>query len=502
MSKKTKGKNAFTSLSINRVAQEEIQKYNNNAIHLTYSPTENNNSKINRYPKMPNPTKYSNGSSEINIIRNTTYQTKNKNSSANKNDNNNIIENPDYKIRPINKNKSGIIINIYSRKNDNDKDDIIINEDNYCFDNDNDNQTEKDEYEKLRNNKNNFNELDAVELVRNMWSKNNKIINEIHIDINKFRNKKINNKIIKEINFIIKPINKWHKKLKKEIENFFTIYKTSSINRFIYTEANYIKDLSNSIFLPKNNENDLYITNPPNNFQTLNKINYKLIKPKDQNQLESELFEYYIQNKKNYYANIDNNDDIEEQKLKPINVLSKPQIRELYNELNLDKEKNRDWGIDKNTLTIARQVSLDYEVLEIFTPRVNIDNNTNRTKYNDNFIDSNIKNENNNKNNSQDFGQYTPISMLNDKFFVYAITRNIKYSIPESQGFINYINYDKYKYAKRDFGKDTLQKNKFSLKIAKINKNENNNKKKNNNYNNVIYYSKYSSGSDKNSKNK
>jgi hypothetical protein len=180
-------------------------------------------------------------------------------------------------------------------------------------------------------------------------------------------------------------------------------------------------------------------------------------------------------------------------------VLSKPQIRELYDELNLDKEKKRDWGIDKNSLTIVRQVNLDYEVMEIFTPRVNIDNNTNRTKYNDNFIDTNRKNENSIKNNSQDFGQYTPISMLNDKFFVYAITRNIKYSVPESQGFINYLNYDKY--VKRDFGNDKLQKNKFSLKIAKINKNENNNKKKNNN-NSVIDYSKYSSGSDRNSKNK
>ena len=500
MSKKTKGKNAFTSLSINRVAQEEIQKYNNNAIHLTYSPTENNNLKNNRFPKRPNQTKYSNGSSEINIIRNTTYQTNNKNNSPNKKDKNNYIENPNYSIQPIKKNKSGIVINIYSRKNDNDKEDIIVNEDNYCYDNDN--QTEKDEYENLGNNKNNFNVLDAVELVRNMWIKTNKIINGANIVINNnCKIKKINNKIIKEINFKIMPINKWGKELKKKIENFFTIYKTSSINRFIYTEANYIKDLSNSIFLPKNNENDLYITNPPNSFQTLNKINYKLIKPKDQNQLESELFEYYIQNKKNYYANIDNNDDTEEQKLKPINVLSKPQIRELYDELNLDKEKKRDWGIDKNSLTIVRQVNLDYEVMEIFTPRVNIDNNTNRTKYNDNFIDTNRKNENSIKNNSQDFGQYTPISMLNDKFFVYAITRNIKYSVPESQGFINYLNYDKY--VKRDFGNDKLQKNKFSLKIAKINKNENNNKKKNNNNNNsVIDYSKYSSGSDRNSKNK
>ena len=103
------------------------------------------------------------------------------------------------------------------------------------------------------------------------------------------------------------------------------------------------------------------------------------------------------------------------------------------------------------------------------------------------------------KSNSQEFGQYTPLSLLNEKFFLYAISRNIKFSVPENQGFINYLNYDKYKRIEYKKEQYHLQKNKFSLKIARMNKFENNNKKKNNN---VIDYSKYSSGSDKNSKNK
>ena len=102
----------------------------------------------------------------------------------------------------------------------------------------------------------------------------------------------------------------------------------------MYTEENYIKDLSNSIFIPKDSQNDLYIINPPNNLKTLNNKKYQLINPKDRNQLESQLLEYYNQNKNNYYTNIDNNDDIEEQKLRPIYVLSKPQICDIYNELN------------------------------------------------------------------------------------------------------------------------------------------------------------------------
>ena len=102
------------------------------------------------------------------------------------------------------------------------------------------------------------------------------------------------------------------------------------------------------------------------------------------------------------------------------------------------------------------------------------------------------------KSNSQEFGQYTPLSLLNEKFFLYAISRNIKFSVPENQGFINYLNYDKYKRIEYKKEQYHLQKNKFSLKIARTNnKIENMIKKKNNN---IIDYSKYSSGDDRNSK--
>ena len=46
--------------------------------------------------------------------------------------------------------------------------------------------------------------------------------------------------------------------------------------------------------------------------------------------------------------------------------------------------------------------------------------------------------------------------MLNEKFFVFALSRNIKYSIPEKQGFINYINYNKH--IKGNKGFDILKK--------------------------------------------
>ena len=515
MSKNLKGKNAFTSLRMNRAAEEEIMKYNNNAIHLAYSANKNTNQNYNNISKNINPIKISNGSSEVN---NTNYQTKNRNNSSKKKENNNEINKniTEYKIKTRGKkNKSGIIINIYSRKSD--KDEISINDENY-FDNENEqNQTENEEFENLRNKKD-FDEFDAVSMVKNMWIKNNKISNESNVEIyNVNNNFNSNNEIIKVINFnIIPKNNKWEKEMKKENADFFTIYKTGlKLNKYLYTETNYLKDLSNSIFLSKEKENELYIINPPNK-ESLTKIKFTKINPKDYNELESDLLDYYTQNKLSYYTNIDNNDDIEEQKLKPIYVFSKPQITHLYNELNeLKEEKRRDWGSGRNILSISRQVGVDYEIIEVFTPRLNKDNNTYRTLSNknnntdsnnnkeENIITSDINNMNNinnikDKNDSKEFGQYTPIEMLNEKFFVYAISRNIKYSIPQNQGFINYLNYDKYK--RKDYmkGNYQLQKNKFSLKITKVNNKIeiNNNKRKNN----IIDYSKYSSGSDKYSK--
>ena len=494
MSKNPKGKNAFTSLRINRAAEEEIKKYNNNGIHFAYSASKNSNSKNknNKISRNINQKKYSNGSSELNN-NNTNYQTKNINNSSKKKEKNDINDinqsYTDYKIKPKSKiNKSGIIINIYSRKND--KDFISIN-DEYNYENEN--QTEKDEDENIKNNYE-FDDNYALNIVRNMWIKNNQISNETNVDIYSVKkNNKNKNKIIKAINFNIKPNKPKPKpkiKLIKENCFFFTLYKTRmKLNKLLYTPSNYIRDLSNSIFLQKEKQNELYIINPPNN-ESISKLKYTQINPKNHNELESDLNNYYTQNKSGYYINIDNNDDIEEQKLKPIYVLNKPQINILYNELigikEIKEEKEKEklsekkegWGIGKNILSISRQVGVDYEIIEVFTPRLNKDNNTNRTLSNNNNINSNeIKEENNinnyinsniiTSNNSKEFGQVTPLSLLSEKFFFYAISRNIKFSIPDNQGFINFLNYNKY--IRRDYDNDysQLQKNKFSLKIVR-----------------------------------
>ena len=512
MSKNLKGKNAFTSLRINRTAEEEIKKYNNNAIHMAYSASKNNNNNNNKnISKNSNQKRPSNGFYEINN-NNSNINNKTINNTSIKKDKNNLIYNSDFKAKSKTKTKSGIVINIYSRKTD--KDEIFLYDDNYNEEennyNDDNEQNNSDKDDNLRN-KGVINDIDAINVVTNLWMKNNKISNESNFEV--FRNiknessKNINkNVIMKENNFEIISNKNWANKIREENENFFTIYKTGlKENKYLYKEINYIKDLCNSITLPKDINNELYIINPPNNYELTNKIKYQIIKPKDRNELESQLLEYYTQNKINYNTNIDNNDDIEESKLKPIYVLNKPQINQLYNELNdineikekkIEKSTERkEWGNGNNIFSISKQIGLDYEVIEVFTPAINKDNNTYRTKtdpLNSNDIKENYKS------NSQEFGQYTPLSLLNEKFFLYAISRNIKFSVPENQGFINYLNYDKYKRIEYKKEQYQLQKNKFSLKIARTNnKIENMIKKKNNN---IIDYSKYSSGDDRNSK--
>ena len=523
LNKKTK--NAFTSLRMNRVAEEEIIKYNNNSIHYTYSTMENkilykNNNKL--LLKNHTANKNLNGSNDMNLILpNTTTMTKNKNSS-------NILDTYEYKIKQHKqKNKNSIdriVINLYSRKTE--KDEYIKENDN--INENGENKNENNEYENSKNN--DMNEKDAINIVKEIWIKENQMSNKINFGfLGKKRNNNIYNKIKKEINFnFIKNIynknNNWEYKIKKENINYFSINKSLELEKFIYSEINYIKDLTKTYSLPKDYNNNLYIISYPSKHQIMNKINFKTITPKNKNELESELYNYYIEtkNENNYFSNIDNNEYMEEQKIKPIYVLSQQQIFKLYNGINKDKNKDESKNImddssnininninnTNNNIFISKKEDNDYEIVEVYTPRINKDNNTNRTiKTNSNMNNSeynnNSKNENNNKinnnssqseinkNNSQDFGQYTPLSMLNDKFIIFATSRNIKYCVPESQGFFNFVNYNKY--GIKFFKKENLKKNKFSLNIERCDTKDKMKKKPKNK--NEIDYSKFSSNS-------
>ena len=255
---------------------------------------------------------------------------------------------------------------------------------------------------------------------------------------------------------------------------------------FKYSEKNYINDLIQDIYLSENNTNHFFILCKDNNENNLNKINYKEIKPNNKNELQLEVYNFYNQNK-NINNNISISEDISNNNinqniinnrnhLNPLFIINNEHIKQLYDELykgsGVAVESKKEWS--ETTLTVAKQIRIDYEVVE---PYSHSSNNKNSSKsYND---EKSEKTNDNNKEKSQnlyvDFGQSTPLSLLQDKYYLYAVSRINKYSINSPQSYISILR----KYSRTDnennnkylcFDLDRLNINHFSLWIEKIDK--------------------------------
>ena len=278
--------------------------------------------------------------------------------------------------------------------------------------------------------------------IENIINKQNNIVQEIYFSFIKENNieKKEDSNIIND---------KWNNIIKKENNQFFSIIKEVNTDYFLYSENNYIKDLIKNINIPPNNTSTFYILNNDDFINKTNKLNYKIVKSNNKNQLESDLYNFYQNNKKNYLKNKDNNEELN---INPIYILNDKQLKQLYEELNIDnKLKEKDEFIIPQ-LSIAKQIAIDYEIIELNTPKTGkIDTCSNNpiSKRTSAFT-KDLKNEKvselyfeREKKSYGEFGQYTPISMLNDKFCVYAVSRNAKYSIPQRQDFVSYLSYSK-----------------------------------------------------------
>jgi hypothetical protein len=149
---------------------------------------------------------------------------------------------------------------------------------------------------------------------------------------------------------------------------------------------------------------------------------------------------------------------------------------ELYDELYKGStavvESKKEWS--ETTLTVAKQIRIDYEVVE---PYSHSDNNKNSSKsYNDEKSEKiNDNNKEKNQNIYVDFGQSTPLSLLLDKYYIYAVSRINKYSINSPQPYISILNkYNKIGNENNNnylcFDLDRLNINHFSLWIEKIDK--------------------------------
>ena len=587
-SKNNQKKFAFSSLSIYRVADEEIGKLKNNRIHYTYQgglKTNNDIQKKNRdlyqshqinlkHPQNQKKSKekdyrnksvvkvqhYTNVNSYIEIEpKNQSKKNGLKASNVSK-EKDKLSYNKKsvntYKTKAMKKRNMGhidrIIIDLV---NDDEDNDTVKTESNYYkkekffkkYIINNNEENYNNNNESLTNKDNNIANKDglqyALNMVENRWknkyaeSKENNISllsnqiyrkkKEIESIVIKKDNKQdpvkeINFSILKERKIIKKQednndinnnniINRWNKNIQKENNKYFSLLKEINKNNFKYSEKDYIKDLTRNINIPPNNETAFYIINNDNFINESNKLDYKLVKPKNKNQLESELFSYYQEKKNNYLKNKDNNEEL---KINPIYILSDKQIKQFFEELNIDNKPRNKNEFYNTQLSIAKQTAIDYEIIEIFTPKNNnIDNNSNNAiSKRSSVLSSYLRNEKTSevnygkeKKSSGDFRQYTPISMLNDKFHVYAVSRNIKYSVPQRQGFINFLSYNK-----GSFNYDKLKKNNFSLKIEWYEKDSYKNSKDTTKRNdesldkkneNIIDYSKLSGVSNKSSNN-
>ena len=292
----------------------------------------------------------------------------------------------------------------------------------------------------------------------NIWNNNSQIIQNENIsflvDYLKIKEKENEN-----------YLNKWNNNIQIENKDILSIETIKDKNSFKYSEKQYIHDLIQNININDNNNINFFILNYDNNINNLNKINYKIIKPNNKKELESILYTYYNENK----INIEKSDDLNKDNnlsqfllnknayINPIFILNDEQVTQLYEEFNNKKEWNN------ISLNIAKEIEINYEIIEPYSPseKNKDESNIKMEKIND------LKLKGQNKL-CEDFGDTTPLNMLQEKFYVYAVSRNIKFAIQSSQSSINFISTNSNNINKKNENKIGI--NHFSLWIERVDK--------------------------------
>ena len=335
----------------------------------------------------------------------------------------------------------------------------------------------------------------------------NEFVNKINIDLNKNKNKKNSNHQEKYILIKQDKYNKENKFIHDIISPSSNEELKTTINNFIYKVNENKENLNNNIDESLMSTQDNYL----NNGKKMSKFsNKKIMQIKNNNQ----------ENEKENSLNKKNNNQFKNDDFTPIFILTEKDIIFLYeliekkqnNKPNNNKPNNINYSIEnkiflniikKNDCDKLRgkveikQKNLDDINFNIFPVKgdkfefINIVPNELRANYN---IDvSNIalnqsdymkqakggENEfdillNKNKD-MQDFTQNTPISLLQEKYFIYAVSKWIKYSIPTPQSQL-YIKYS-YKTGHPMFDPINLIMTNFTLWIERIETKRNDNKK-------------------------
>ena len=283
------------------------------------------------------------------------------------------------------------------------------------------------------------------------WNNENKISkgNNLVYIVDIIKNKE------KEMNDLIKKNNDL---LNEENQIIKSFEKLKNKNNFKYLEERYLKDVLSKASFTENsssNTNIFYLLNINNALDNSSKLNYKVINPKDKTELEKLVINFYNENKLN-----SNNEILE---INPLLILNEEQMSQLYERLNKIKMKDSAsmTGTDskkenhETQYTISKQIAIDYEIIEQTISNISKTEKTSEIRkiY-------------------ENFGQCTPLTMLYDKFLVFGVSRNIKYSVHSPQSNICYPSpFNKLKNSNRfGFEKEKLSINKFSLWVEKIDK--------------------------------
>ena len=283
------------------------------------------------------------------------------------------------------------------------------------------------------------------------WNNENKISkgNNLVYIVDIIKNKE------KEMNDLIKKNNDL---LNEENQIIKSFEKLKNKNNFKYLEERYLKDVLSKASFTENsssNTNIFYLLNINNALDNSSKLNYKAINPKDKTELEKLVINFYNENKLN-----SNNEILE---INPLLILNEEQMSQLYERLNKIKMKDSAsmTGTDskkenhETQYTISKQIAIDYEIIEQTISNISKTEKTSeiRKLY-------------------ENFGQCTPLTMLYDKFLVFGVSRNIKYSVHSPQSNICYPSpFNKLKNSNSlGFEKEKLSINKFSLWVEKIDK--------------------------------
>ena len=367
---------------------------------------------------------------------------------------------------------------------------------------------------------------EAINMILTRW-KNNQKIKESNLSfITKQESFLLNKKnyingLINKININSNTIKEEEKEKKNNFQEKYILIKqnnNSKENNFIYDilTPNTNEEVENSInsFIFRSNDNKENLNN--NSVETL-------MSTQDNNYLNNGKKKSKFNNKNNQIKSgmqeIINLNSAKNQKeeFSPIFILTSKDIKELYEivfkDINENKEKKINYTIGskinvnfinkrneeklKGKVENKRYRNLDEINFEIFPVKgdkfefINIVPNEVRANYNidvsniqlnqSDYINKVKGGENDfeyllNKNKEmEDFSQNTPISLLQEKYFIYAVSKWIKFSMPNPQSQL-YVKYS-YKTGHPMFDPINLIMTNFTLWIERIETKRNDNKK-------------------------